>query len=313
MKESNNPLVSVVMPVYNVGRFVVPAVMSVLESTYTNIELIIVDDGCTDDTISLINEISDDRVLVKKNTAGKGYVDALNFGICSATGDYIMSADGDDLVAKERIEMQVAYLERNVHYGAVCGLHNSLTHSGQVIDISANTPEKERDITQELQAVKLNWHHCTYLVRKEFMKQVRHRKWFVSGSDLDFQFRLAEITRIKFIPKVCFYYRLNPESITHTQSNNQREFFEKMAFEFARQRKICGEDELAQGAPPEIPAPDNQINSAKKQAAGKLLGVAWRCKNNGQYIKAIAAGFKSVVYDPSNLKSFLVLLIKAKE
>src|SRR5438105_13431071 len=90
------PALSVVMPVYNVAPFVEQSVRSVLEQTFTDIELIVVDDGSTDDTADVVDSIGDARVCVQR-VPHQGYVAATNRGIELATGEFLARADGDDV------------------------------------------------------------------------------------------------------------------------------------------------------------------------------------------------------------------------
>lgn len=104
----NEPLVSIIVPIYNVGSFVLPCVNSLLAQTYSNIEFIIVDDGCTDNSIDIVEGIigADVRftILHKKNG---GLSSARNFGTQRCHGDYLMYVDGDDLIDPRTVELMV--------------------------------------------------------------------------------------------------------------------------------------------------------------------------------------------------------------
>lgn len=102
------PLVSVIVPMYNVGMFALPCVNSLLGQTYSNIEYIIVDDGCTDNTIDLIEDAvgSDTRFKILHKENG-GLSSARNFGTQRCHGDYVMYVDGDDLIDSRTVELMV--------------------------------------------------------------------------------------------------------------------------------------------------------------------------------------------------------------
>ena len=112
------PLVSVIMPVYNAGKFLTPAIESIVAQTYDRIELIIVDDASTDDSWKKIKTfkilyprlIHAYRVSKQTNSAGNG---ATNYGLTKARGEYIARMDADDISMPKRIEKQVAYLLQN--------------------------------------------------------------------------------------------------------------------------------------------------------------------------------------------------------
>lgn len=106
LKES--PLVSIVVPVYNIGNYARYCVTSLLAQTYFHIEILIVDDGCTDNTIQLIDDLvkDDSRVEILHKENG-GLSSARNYGAERCTGDYIMFVDGDDVLDARTVELLV--------------------------------------------------------------------------------------------------------------------------------------------------------------------------------------------------------------
>lgn len=103
--ETSKLLVSIIIPAYNVEKYIEKCITSILEQTYTNIEVIIVDDGSTDNTGKIIDNISQHdsriRILHKKNA---GVSAARNSGIEASIGEYIVFVDGDDYIASDYIE-----------------------------------------------------------------------------------------------------------------------------------------------------------------------------------------------------------------
>lgn len=106
----NNPLVSVIIPAYNRGHLIRKAVDSVLNQTYDNIEIIIVDDCSTDNTKEVILNIDDHRVKYLKNETNSGPSYSRNFGIKHSVGDYIAFLDSDDEYYPSKIRKQIDYL-----------------------------------------------------------------------------------------------------------------------------------------------------------------------------------------------------------
>lgn len=106
----NKPLVSIVLPVYNAGVYLKEAIQSILDQTYTNFELIIINDGSTDDSEKLIKSYTDQRIcyIFQQNT---GLAGALNTGLKAAKGKYIARQDQDDISLRERLQKQVEFLE----------------------------------------------------------------------------------------------------------------------------------------------------------------------------------------------------------
>ncbi|NLM74870.1 MAG: glycosyltransferase [Clostridiaceae bacterium] len=108
-----NSKISVIMPIYNGGRFVEEAVRSVLDQSYENLELIIVNDGSTDDTEEIISSFLDDRITVLKHDTNKGKVAAINLGVKESTGDLIVLFAADDVLPKQSLEKRSQSLSSN--------------------------------------------------------------------------------------------------------------------------------------------------------------------------------------------------------
>ena len=104
-----DPIVTVLLPAYNAGKFLQEAVDSVLKQTYTSFELLILDDGSTDGCTDFLNHITDERVrLIRRN---HNYIATLNYGLLIARGKYIARMDADDRMFPTRLEEQVAVLD----------------------------------------------------------------------------------------------------------------------------------------------------------------------------------------------------------
>lgn len=131
------PLVSVLMPVYNVEKYIILAIESVLNQSLNDIEIIIVDDGSTDKTFSIASYYStlDSRVKVYKNDYNLGISRTLNVGLKHCTSPYIARMDGDDIMDFDRLLRQYNFLENNKDYGLVgCWIKN-INESGDEIGL----------------------------------------------------------------------------------------------------------------------------------------------------------------------------------
>lgn len=111
----NQPLVSIITPSYNSTPFIAETIQSVLNQTYTNFELIIVDDCSKDNSFEILTEFSkqDERIKVYKLEKNSGAAMARNYGIQTANGKYLAFLDSDDLWDMNKLELQVEFMERN--------------------------------------------------------------------------------------------------------------------------------------------------------------------------------------------------------
>ncbi len=113
-----SPLVSVILPTYNRQKFIEEAIQSLLDQTYENFEVIIVDDGSEDKTEEVVRSFDDKRIIYIYQD-NKGRSSARNLALSHAKGDYITFLDSDDLYYKEKIEKQVYFLEKNKNFSMV--------------------------------------------------------------------------------------------------------------------------------------------------------------------------------------------------
>jgi glycosyltransferase involved in cell wall biosynthesis len=108
---ADTPKVSIILPVYNGGATLISAVRSIVDQSYTDWEMIVLDDGSTDDYVRSLEELSDRRIKVQSDGLRKGLATRLNEGIDQSRGLYIARMDADDLCFPNRLEKQVDYLD----------------------------------------------------------------------------------------------------------------------------------------------------------------------------------------------------------
>ena len=113
INSQKNQIVSVIMSVYNDEKNIQNSVESILNQTYKNIELLLVDDGSTDNTYRIINLINDKRLKIFKNKTNIGLTKSLNFLINKANSNFIARQDSDDISLPTRFERQLSFLVEN--------------------------------------------------------------------------------------------------------------------------------------------------------------------------------------------------------
>lgn len=112
---TKTPDITVLMPAYNAEKYIGEAIGSVLQQTYTNFELVIVNDGSTDGTLPVISSFDDERIVVI-NQPNMGVAEALNTGLKQARAPYIARFDADDICYAYRLEKQIRFLKDNPDY-----------------------------------------------------------------------------------------------------------------------------------------------------------------------------------------------------
>jgi glycosyltransferase involved in cell wall biosynthesis len=167
---SSNPLVSIILPVYNAEKFLAESIRSILNQTYSNIELIILNDGSTDSSTIIVKSFTDQRIRYYEH-ANMGLANTLNKGIALANGKYIARQDNDDISYPTRLELQVAFMEKNPEY-ALLGTH------ARIVDENGNDtgrrhlhPTKSSHLTFDL-IFDNPFVHSSVLLNKELLSNV---------------------------------------------------------------------------------------------------------------------------------------------
>ena len=244
LERSDRPLVSVIIPAYNVAAYVEYAIESALTQTYPRVEVVVVNDGSTDSTASVIEKYRSRAVIVTKENGGVS--SARNAGILASSGSIIGLLDGDDMWLPERVEKLVALLETRPELGMV-------TSDSYVMDNFTPTerrsypdrrrrpfPALEEDQIPEI--ARFNFLFIAVLFRRELVKQLgmftegkrvsdlptgrspqdrapRRMPPTVEGAeDYDLWIRfLLSGTRAGFVDEPLGYYRVRPGSLSQAR------------------------------------------------------------------------------------------------
>lgn len=130
---ADDPKVSVLLPVHNGSEHLRAAVESVLEQTFSDFELLIVDDCSSDDSVSIVEGYPDPRIRLVRNERNLGQVETLNRGLAAARGQYVARMDQDDVCLPARFERQVALLDAEPQVGVVASWMDFVDPSGRVL------------------------------------------------------------------------------------------------------------------------------------------------------------------------------------
>jgi glycosyltransferase involved in cell wall biosynthesis len=189
------PLVSVVMPVYNGEQFLRLAVESILAQTYPYFEFIIIDDGSTDSTPAIVHSYRDERIIYRQHNQNMGIVAALNKGIRYAHGVYVARMDADDISLPERLEKQVAFLENHAKVAVLGTCAELIDEMGKTIG----------DIDFPSDHVILEWEMCfacpvihpSVMIRRDFLLTMGgYRADFPHTEDYDLWTRISRQARL---------------------------------------------------------------------------------------------------------------------
>ncbi len=204
------PLVTIVMPVHNGGKFVAQAMDSVLGQTYPNWELIIVDDASTDATKQILTDYATiySQVRVFKHEKNEGIAKSLNDGISQAKGKYIARMDSDDVMKSNRLAVQVAYMM--VHPGVVVSGTDmeEIDDNGKLIG-KRQVPESDDQI-REMMWYAMGLQHPTMMFSLKLIPSIFG--WYQEMryvEDLDLIFRLMSYGKLANVKECLYEYRIH--------------------------------------------------------------------------------------------------------
>ncbi|MCF7981086.1 MAG: glycosyltransferase [Pseudomonadales bacterium] len=215
---SHEPLVSVVVPVYNAGEYLLPSIKSVLAQSYKNLEILIVDDGSTDGCIDNLTRIKDSRVCIfTQENSGKSA--AMNFALSKLTGKYYCIQDADDLSSPERIGSLVSSLENDKSVSAVFSGHDIIINEKRHAPTFREKTVEE--CAKDIAAFRMPSHDPTGMYRLSMIKDFKYDTELRIGQGFDYILRVGEVFPMKVSGECLYSYRINLNS--NTRSSNSRE------------------------------------------------------------------------------------------
>lgn len=197
---NKSPLVTIAIPFYNSEKFLELAVLSVLNQTYTNWELILINDGSTDDSIKIARTFTDSRISLFDDHQNKGLASRLNQSVDIAKGKYYARMDADDIMHKDRIRKQIEILEVYSEIDILGTNAFSINEHGYVVGVRLN-PNQNR-----IFKVK-TFIHPTIMGRTQWFRNNPYDISAVRLEDVDLWIRTCEKNNFQCLAEPLMYYR----------------------------------------------------------------------------------------------------------
>ena len=212
MNDIHSPLVSVVITVYNGEKYIEQSIESILSQTYQAWELIIINDGSSDNTENLILKYPDKRIKYLRNDTNRGISFSLNKGLDATNGEFIARLDADDISLPFRLEKQVEFLNENKDY-TLCGTYfQTINAKGKILK-HVRFPTNNRDAQSYLLL-----HNCfcqsAIMMRAPIAKKLKYDQDFRIGEDYDLWHRISKQGKITNLPLFTTLYRIHDTNIT---------------------------------------------------------------------------------------------------
>lgn len=300
---TNHGLVSIVIPTYNCGKFISEAIESVLNQSYKYIEIIVVDDGSTDNTKVVLTKYEGKiKYIYQKNSGGTG---ARNTGIKEATGKYIAFFDADDLWGKEKLERSVEYLEKN-NFDWMYTALKKITMDGKLIENRLMKPNAYgyNPDTGEIIDIKKGLFYYSKRLPVHTNTQVMKKECFEKVGLLDETLLICENTELcvrfqeaglkgGFLNEMLTIYRTHNASITKNGKADGYKYLHIVAKRYARKDGLYKAE-------------------VRKDYANHLWEIAAAYYINKKWLNTIKFALLSLLYhlDTSRLPKIKKYLIK---
>lgn len=305
------PLISVVVPVYKVEKYLPECIKSIIAQNYKNLEIILVDDGSPDNCPAICDEFAkkDNRIKVIHKKNG-GLSDARNAGINIATGNYICFIDSDDYVEKDYAKKLLDALSSNDADMAVCGYTYVLDNGSKEVD---ETP-KAGLLTEDKYWPKVyNDMFTTFVVawnklyKADIFKTIRYAKGKINEDQIILHDILRQCKKIAVIKDVLYYYRKREDSIMGREKEkkelsndafegllNRAEYFlDAKKFDFCATQIYALLGEITSG---------RQARSFSKRIAKIAKGIPKQYRPNDLDLKIFVLRFTPYAYSLKKLR-----------
>ena len=279
------PTISVIIPTYNAAKYLNSAVKSVLNQTFKDLELLIIDDGSKDDTKEVIKAF-DDRRLKYFYQSNKGKSQARNNGIDKSTGQFISFLDADDYYYKNKLQYLFEFLNNNSQIGCAAGGVRRISEKGRTISQKRHCDNRLITIEDLLFGNSINI--CSTLIRSEYVKKIKGFDIRLKrGEDWDFHFRLALADcAIMLKRKIVCAYRFSQNAIDKTNDIYCRNMLEVT-------KKMFEKEAL----------PDQLKELKDKAFSSTYLRLSARCYASDRMALGMKNLQKAIHYDPTIMEN----------
>jgi glycosyltransferase involved in cell wall biosynthesis len=213
---TNEERISVIVPTYNRGNYILEAVESVLSQTYRLVELIVVDDGSTDDTGRILSELEADLIYIRQEN--RGFAAARNVGVDNSSGSFLAFLDSDDIWLEDKLRMQMEVFEHSPETDVVYGRARQFISPELAEDEKAPLLHMDgKDLPSPLA--------CSMLIRRRAFERVGpFDESLCIGVEMEWYARLSDRKcNVKMLDKVVYRRRLHKTNINLTRADEQPE------------------------------------------------------------------------------------------
>ncbi len=216
------PAITVLVPVYNAEKYLTEAIDSILNQSFTDFELLIINDGSTDKSEEIILSYSDKRIKYVKNETNLKLIATLNKGFALSTGKYIVRSDADDINYLNRLEMQFQSMEQNPN---IVLLGTSFETFGTDISSTVTRYAADHNTICLKHFYQIHLSHGTSIFRTETIRKhnLRFDSSYEHAEDYELWTRIAQVGRLANLPQVLYKVRHHNQKVSHLYAEIQKQ------------------------------------------------------------------------------------------
>lgn len=227
-----NDKISVIVPVYNVKNYLRECLDSIINQTYQNIEVIVVDDGSTDGSSDICDEYSnkDKRVKVHHKING-GAASARNLALSSATGDYLAFVDSDDYIDSKMFEIMLEYLHK--YSVDVVQCNHIDVYKNKLVDRIFNNETIEMSGKEYLERILYSWPFgmaCNKLCKRSIFDGVYYEEGHIIDDEFFTYKGIMNADKILLVPDALYFYRKRRSSVMQSPNTQERIIFDTLDY-----------------------------------------------------------------------------------
>jgi glycosyltransferase involved in cell wall biosynthesis len=221
------PLLSIILPTYNREKYLKIAIDSILKQSFSDFELIIIDDCSSDSSVEIVNQYDDPRINYFRQDKNRGEYWCTNYAVSIAKGKYLTWVHSDDILAVDSLKIRIEELENNPNLDFVHGDIEKIDENGnKITDISASDLNSEMLLREyfkmpEERRIKYLIHHLSIMMKTDFFRKTGG---FDNGlpfaGDIDWLIRAIKMGNFKAIHRIIYYYRYHSQTRRVTDIEN---------------------------------------------------------------------------------------------
>lgn len=205
-------LVSIIMPNYNGAKYIKETIESVIAQTYTNWEVLLVDDCSTDNSIEIAKSYNEPRIRILKNPTNQGAAASRNYALREAKGKWVAFLDADDLWTSEKLEKQLAFMVEN-DYRFSCASYEHINEQSAPLGIRVISPKK----INKRKMYRYCYLGClTVMYDAELVGLIQVDERLKSRNDYAMWLKVCKVCSCYYLDEVLAKYRIRTNSLSHS-------------------------------------------------------------------------------------------------